>query len=253
MRLSDSHSDEYFLFKYLYEKFLTYCGSGSFHKSVSDGGFWPTLCSCLAMLSNESDSRKFLAPTNRRPLSSSSSRALKQQERSSSNRRTPWNCCNSEKSHTLNYKGMKPLGLFSITSDTLIRLHRLTTRKLLLVIARLATNVRECASCFSLWDMCIEVSVQRHWLSENVYNVWLMCKVCLSEFFPADYRLKPTAVSTPFQRLSTTTEIKGITIHTCAAAISPSRCIMYKDLSHNAKQSEKYFQEVFVMSHSEGL
>lgn len=55
-----------------------------------------TFCSCLAMLSNESDSRKFLAPTKSRPLSSSSSRALKQQERSSSNRRTPWNCCNSE-------------------------------------------------------------------------------------------------------------------------------------------------------------
>lgn len=57
---------------------------------------WPTLCSCLAMLSSESDSRKFLAPTKRRPLSSSSSRALKQQERSSSNRRTPWYCCSSE-------------------------------------------------------------------------------------------------------------------------------------------------------------
>lgn len=60
------------------------------------GCFWPTLCSCLAMLSNDRDSRKFLAPTNSRPLSSSNSRALKQQERSSSNRRTPWNCCNSE-------------------------------------------------------------------------------------------------------------------------------------------------------------
>lgn len=58
---------------------------------------WPTLCSCLAMLSSDSDSRKFLAPTKRRPRSSSSSRALKQQERSSSNRRTPWNCCNSGK------------------------------------------------------------------------------------------------------------------------------------------------------------
>lgn len=55
----------------------------------------PTLCSCLAILSNDSDSRKFLAPTNRRPLSSSSSRALKQHERSSSKRRTPWNCCSS--------------------------------------------------------------------------------------------------------------------------------------------------------------
>lgn len=55
----------------------------------------PTLCSCLAMLSNESDSRKFLAPTKSRPLSSSNSRALKQQERSNSNRRTPWNCCSS--------------------------------------------------------------------------------------------------------------------------------------------------------------
>lgn len=69
----------------------------------------PTLCSCLAMLSSDSDSRKFLAPTNRRPRSSSSSRALKQHERSSSKRRTPWNCCNSAERREFRFGRRRPV------------------------------------------------------------------------------------------------------------------------------------------------
>lgn len=101
--------------KYCLKKLETCCSLCWFEWSIWKW-FWPTLCSCLAMLSNESDSRKFLAPTKRRPLSSSNSRALKQQDRSSSNRRTPWNCCNSE--YKMFFRAWD-LSMFSYMRDTL--------------------------------------------------------------------------------------------------------------------------------------
>lgn len=139
--------------------FIRHCFNGlkcvELYKRFDWWCFWPTLCSCLAMLSKESDSRKFLAPTKRRPLSSSNSRALKQQERSSSNRRTPWNCCNSEnaKMYSIKKGGTSPLVFcyMRYTDDIPVVLQQTTASN----STQTFESLCECACAFVLVFMCV--------------------------------------------------------------------------------------------------